>query len=190
MKTNRKLRVVALAAAVALGTALTVAASAVPDPSAAASPTLAAGSTIYLPSGKAVVLPKDFDKLTIPELAKLGIGPNMNNEGGATVVAKSGAVAQPLSASGCNKQVCIYVTGTKLHITAWQSTGVSAPAICTYAAFWRNTTIMSTTPEICGPQNTTYVATKGGLPADFLNGTILCNSWVSIAGKPCETVHS
>ncbi|MGC4174355.1 hypothetical protein [Demequina sp.] len=189
MNTTRHLRVLATVAVVALGAALTVAAAS-PNPSAAAAPSLTSGSTIYLPSGKAVVLPKDFDKLTVAELAKLGVVPNMNNAGGASVIAQPTPVVQPQSATGCNKQVCIMVTGSGLHITKWQSTGASSPPVCTFATFWRNTTILATTPEICGPEHTTYLATKANMPMDFLNGTILCNSWVSIAGKPCETVHS
>lgn len=59
--------------------------------------------------------------------------------------------------------------------------------MCTYAGYWVAGVLLATSDFICGNGNFwSYAA-----PARYyINGTKLCNTWVSIAGKPCITVHS
>jgi hypothetical protein len=100
---------------------------------------------------------------------------------------------QPMSASGCNSNVCIYVGGTGLIVNSWETTGYyggTKNPFCTYAAYWAPTNVLyETSVSVCaGPG--TYYSYLPSAPVWFPNNTQICNTFVGISGKPCKTVHS
>lgn len=129
--------------------------------------------------------------LTVEQAAAMGIKPGIPSQNGQipTITAMPEGSVVPQSAHGCNKNVCITVTGKKLHVSLWQTTGYSRAAICTFAAYWANGRIIATSNEICARSATLYYSYLKN-PGNFPNHTQLCNTWISISGKPCETVHS
>lgn len=134
--------------------------------------------------------------LTVTEANRLGVTPNTVYKDtprtralAASVQEKSstGPVMRPDSASGCNDQVCIEVTGTGLEVTKWYTAAYSPDNddICSYPAFWVDGELDFTGEEICG----TLLEAWDDEPEWFDNHTQLCNTWPGVAGRPCETVH-
>ncbi len=101
-------------------------------------------------------------------------------------VAKAAQSTLPQSASGCNQNVCIYVTGSGLHVDSWTSSAVG-PVGCTTANFDAGSEHAHY--KVCSDNNGNYFVNPG-INRNFANGTKLCNSWDNIPGYPCETVHS
>lgn len=130
--------------------------------------------------------PKGFATLSPGELAAVGIGPGMHEKGVPAATAGGGGVI-PMSSSGCNSLVCIYITGTGLKVTDWDTSAGYYSYLCTYAAFWNGSRILTTSNTVCttGPFFAVWGVTRNYVP-----GTQLCNTWVGISGRPCETIHS
>lgn len=93
-----------------------------------------------------------------------------------------------LSASGCNQSVCIYLTGSGTDVSSWSTTASVAGSICSYATFWADNSVIATGNTVCAT-NETLQATWNN-PGYFAPGTILCNTWANVAGRPCETIYS
>ncbi len=96
-------------------------------------------------------------------------------------------VVIPESASGCNLDVCISVTGSGTHVTDWNTQGYwDGGYICTHSHYWWGLPIR-TGSGACGAAGVFFSDWHQAL--DFPNNSQLCNTWDIIPGKPCETVH-
>jgi len=148
---------------------------------------LPAGTHITLPNHRVVILPKAWSKMSISDLAKIGIRPGMGPKAG-----DSYSAVRPLSASGCNQEVCIIITGSGLKVTGWQTTGEYTGAkdpFCTYSVYWApGNTVYATGIVVCGGQGT-YYGYFADVPIVWTTNIQICNTWAGIPGKPCETVH-
>lgn len=105
---------------------------------------------------------------------------------GPTAVLLSGGI-RPYSASGSNGAVTINVTGTGLHVDSWVMTFTLPTSMCTYGAFWEAGKVVATGPELCGKAGNVYYARWDN--QTFRTTTQICNTGLSVPGKPCETVH-
>jgi hypothetical protein len=95
----------------------------------------------------------------------------------------------PDSANGCSGAICIFVTGSGLHVSNWETTVVLSKSMCSTASFLVNGVLWASGVSECGPANA-QLASNWSNPGNFPNGSVLCNTWSGISGKPCETVHS
>jgi len=95
----------------------------------------------------------------------------------------------PASANGCNQSVCISVVGSGLYVSDWSTTAYPSTYVCSYAAYWANGVVIATSNEVCGNQNNVFYSDWNN-PGYFTNNTQVCNTWLQIAGKPCETIYS
>ncbi|MFC8501735.1 hypothetical protein ACFUC1_05215 [Pedococcus sp. NPDC057267] len=139
--------------------------------------------------------PVKFSQLTVEQLAAVGIHANMGHasvHGAFIPDSKSGGI-QPNNASGCDwtnggGSVCIYVFGSGLHVSEWDTSAKVGAYRCTYASYWINNGqwLITTGPELCGQNGTFWSYWKPN--ADYLANRSICNTWVGIAGKPCETI--
>jgi hypothetical protein len=76
-----------------------------------------------------------------------------------------------------------------LHVSDWQTSVALSKSMCTTASFLVNGTLRASGVSQCGSTNTELVSDWSS-PGNFPNGSVLCNTWSGISGKPCETVHS
>jgi hypothetical protein len=129
--------------------------------------------------------------LTVAQGRVLGVRPGMAGKNGKvpTITARQTGGIVPNSASGCNLDVCINVIGRGLTVSNWFTTAFDADPTCTFAAYWANGAVIATSNELCGGAFTDY-SSEWADPGDFADGTQVCNSWVTISGFPCETIHS
>ncbi len=95
----------------------------------------------------------------------------------------------PDSANGCASSVCIYVTGTGLHVSDWTTSVALSRSMCSTASFLVNGVLWASGVNQCGSAGNELVSDWSS-PGNFPNGTVLCNTWSGVSGKPCETVHS
>ena len=93
------------------------------------------------------------------------------------------------SANGCSGPVCIYVTGTGLNVSDWATSVYLSKSMCTRASFLVNGVLWASGGNQCGNAGVELVSDWSD-PGNFPNGTVLCNTWSGVSGKPCETVHS
>ena len=107
--------------------------------------------------------------------------------GSASYAAPTSSV-QPLSASGCNQSVCIYVTGSGTDVTNWSTSATLPTSMCTVADYWANGNLVYQGNEKCGSGGAS-VSSYWPEPGYFAPGTQLCSTWAGVAGKPCETVE-
>lgn len=132
----------------------------------------------------------DWRGLSAAQLAGAGIRPGMAPPDGTKISAKftPGATVTPNSASGCSGRVCIYVFGSGLHVDDWDTSATNSSYLCTYAGYWVAGVLTGTSNVVCGDSGQFWAYWT---PARYyINGTQLCNTWLSLSGKPCETVHS
>lgn len=144
-------------------------------------------------------MPKDYTEMTIEELAEIGIVPGMGESGDVAAVldqtnitaAEDVSVSIGLrSASGCNKSVCQSIVGKGLKVESWTTSVPRLPhAYCSFASFWRNGDVIGSTQTLCGNAGDTFIGLKGGLPANYADGSVVCSTWLNTAGKPCHTIH-
>jgi hypothetical protein len=95
----------------------------------------------------------------------------------------------PDSANGCSGAICIFVTGSGLHVSDWTTTVVLSRSMCSTASFLANGVLVASGGSQCGASGDELISDWPS-PGNFANGTVLCNTWSGISGKPCETVHS
>ena len=144
-----------------------------------------------------VVTPDNFSTLTQQELAAAGITPGMRAPNGdqpeVRILPKGrnsdGGGPSIQSAFGCNKSVCIGLTGQGLIVDKWETWADGDLPTCTFAAYWANGQVIATSNEVCGGVNAQYYS-WWNQPGMFADGTQACNTWVNIAGKPCKTIHA
>lgn len=163
-------------------------------PAGAASSTSAATGIVNVQGAKHVVSASlahkinsgEWRGLRTADLAKAGIHPNMALPNGTKIQASTGG-AHTDSASGCSGRVCIYVFGTGLHVDDWDTSATNSSYLCTYAGYWVAGVLTGTSNVVCGSGDFWAYWTPARY---YINGTRLCNTWLNLSGKPCETVHS
>jgi len=107
----------------------------------------------------------------------------------AATNAVPGFGVMPDSANGCSGPVCIYVTGSGLHVSDW-STSLALPRnMCSTASFLVNGVLWASGTNECGSTGDELVSDWSS-PGNFPNGSVVCNTWTGVSGKPCETIHS
>lgn len=92
-------------------------------------------------------------------------------------------------ASGCNGNVCIYLTGTGLVVDRWRTTAYVSSAKCVSASFWANGVRVRQSATYCTSGAGTISSTWNS-PGPFADGTQACNSWSGVSGYPCKTIQS
>lgn len=95
--------------------------------------------------------------------------------------------ASPLSASGCNDSVCIDLQGSGSQVTDWHTTAFASACVCTEADYLANGVLEHQGSTQCVPAGTELVSDWDN--TSWKNGTVLCNTWPGISGKPCETIE-
>jgi hypothetical protein len=119
-----------------------------------------------------------------------GLRPNMHPDGYVVTAKVLPSNVRPYSASGCNGNVCIQVTGGGLNVSNWTTTDYNGDYICTFAAYWiPANNVWATSNEVCGTSFWSGLSSPP-LPLIFRVNTQICNSWWNQPGKPCEYVHS
>jgi hypothetical protein len=97
--------------------------------------------------------------------------------------------AVPDSASGCNQDVCIEITGSGAHVSDWDTQGYwDGPEICTYSIFEINSIIIRTGTVVCGGAGVFF--TDWPANRSFPTPSLACNQWANIPGYPCETIET
>jgi hypothetical protein len=93
------------------------------------------------------------------------------------------------SASGCNQDVCIQITGSGAHVSDWDTQGYwDGPEICTYSIFEINSIIIRTGTVVCGGAGVFF--TDWPANRSFPTPSLACNQWANIPGYPCETIET
>ena len=147
-----------------------------------------AGTHITLPDGRRVTLPKAWPQMTIGDLARIGIHPDMGPRVKDTRPATK--TANPDSATRCDREVCIIIGGSGLIVNSWETTGdYSGPTpVCTYSIYWAPTNVVyATGTTVCGGEGTYYGYDKD-TPIYWSNNITICNTWTQMYGKPCVHV--
>lgn len=106
---------------------------------------------------------------------------------GGHLAGRSEAANMPLTAGGCNDNVCIELEGSGTHVSDWNTTAWAGGSICTHPNFLVN--------GVLEAQGNTQCVKNAWVTADWDNltfpaGTVLCNTWANISGEPCETIES
>lgn len=96
---------------------------------------------------------------------------------------------RPMSAFGCNQDVCIEVNGSSTYVASW-NTYAFGNVGCTHANYLINNSLWTTSAEICPEtgDDGEYVSLFNYEGYLYANDHV-CNTWVKIAGKPCETIE-
>jgi hypothetical protein len=150
-----------------------------------------ASRVVRLPDNTSVVLPKPYDEMSYSQLAKHGIAPGVNGIRRVTASAYASLKLRPLNASGWNDNVWISIqsyNGKGLDVTGWTTVADPGAYTCTWADYWENGELWAESNEVCGTAFTSNA--NNLLPHIFGNGTTLCNTWITVLGRPCEIVHS
>lgn len=93
----------------------------------------------------------------------------------------------PLSASGCNDSVCIDLQGSGSKVDDWETTAWASAYVCTEADYWANDVLEQQGTTQCVQGGTELVSDWDN--TSWPNGTVLCNTWPGISGRPCETIE-
>jgi hypothetical protein len=96
----------------------------------------------------------------------------------------------PDSASGCNKQTCIFVWGNGRHVSYWSTTGSDTFAYrCTQPGFWVGGIVAFYGSLYCSSNDFYYSLGLSNYNFTGTGNLQICNTWVNgPAGHPCETV--
>lgn len=150
---------------------------------------LAVGSIIRIPNGKLVTLRKNWSQMSISNLAAIGIRPAESGAIDVYVPPKAGV--RPDSAEGCSGLVCIVVSGSGRTIASWSTLAYPTASVCTFAVYWEPTgaDILDTGNEVCGGPGGQFVGYLT-YPVSHTYNYHACNTWVELAGKPCEYIHA
>jgi hypothetical protein len=96
----------------------------------------------------------------------------------------------PLSASGCNGDVCLSVTGNGTSVSAWSTSVEPSSAICTHAEFLVNNSLVGQSATKCLASSQSASASLNNPSGLSLSpGDQLCNEWAGVPGKPCATIE-
>ena len=96
---------------------------------------------------------------------------------------------QPMSASGCNEDVCISITGTGTYVSDWNTTAYwGGGYICTHSFWFINDSRIRTGNGVCGGAGVFFSDWQAN--RHWPSPSLACNTWQNMPGKPCETIHS
>jgi len=131
--------------------------------------------------------PNGWGNLTVAQLAAVGIHPGM---GKFPPKANSKQQVVPASASGCdynslNNSMCIYIYGYSLQVTEWDTSVTISSYRCSYAGYWVNSSLVATSNTVCGQNGALW---GYWAPNKRMGPGQACNTFVGIAGRPCETL--
>lgn len=94
----------------------------------------------------------------------------------------------PRSASGCNFDVCISITGSSTYVDDWNTTAYwNGGYICTHSVWLQNGNIIRTGNGTCGGAGVFF--SDWAPKKNFQNESKLCNKWEFIPGEPCEYIE-
>lgn len=93
-----------------------------------------------------------------------------------------------LTATTCQGNTCQVVDGSGTTVTNWYTQTTAPSAVCTYAKYFENGTVIAESGKTCLKAGGSASANWAD-PGSFPVGTVLCTSWVGIAGKPCDTIE-
>jgi uncharacterized protein (UPF0333 family) len=94
----------------------------------------------------------------------------------------------PLSASGCNQDVCIAITGSSNHVSDWNTTAYwGGGYICTQSHWDINNNNIRTGTGACGRAGVFFSDWQAN--RYFPSPSLACNWWKVIPGYPCETIR-
>jgi hypothetical protein len=100
---------------------------------------------------------------------------------------KSEAVI-PRSASGCNQDVCISISGSSNHVSDWTTTAYwNGGYICTQSHWVINHANVRTGNGACGGAGVFF--SDWAANRYFPSPSLACNWWKVIPGYPCETIR-
>jgi hypothetical protein len=131
--------------------------------------------------------------MTDGELRAAGIRPGMTPADGSpppvAIASPSGVTTQ--SASGCDwtsglGSVCIYVVGTGLWVSDWDTSAAISLYRCAYAIYWVNAVVTGTSNTVCGSFTTFWAYYNPN--RNYSNNTTLCVRWSGVAGLPCVKI--
>ena len=196
---NKSMRLFAVAAAVVLGvfagsspsfgtesTARTATTDKI-DTAAVQASMAAHNNTLTQGEAQRLGVRPDTVYIDTPQVQTLHAAVHSAHRSAKTITTSSSAV-HPDSASGCNFDVCIEVIGSGLQVDNWNTFAYPTGYQCSFAAYWEDGEIAFTGEEICSDGLLeTFASDFDGL---FDDGEQVCNTWVAIPGKPCETIHS
>lgn len=114
--------------------------------------------------------------------------PMAMSAGAATVPRHSTQPQAVLTATGCNGNTCQVVSGSGTEVTSWYTQATAPSAVCTYARFLENGTIIAESGNTCLKTGQSASATWND-PGSFSTGTVLCTSWAGISGRPCDRIE-
>lgn len=115
--------------------------------------------------------------------------PSMGVSAGGTTIRKQSARPQSvLTGTTCNGNTCQVVTGSGTKVTSWYTQTTAPAAVCTFAKYLENGTVIAESSETCLKAGEEASATWNS-PGSFPAGTTLCTTWTGISGKPCDTIE-
>jgi hypothetical protein len=122
--------------------------------------------------------------------------------GSAVQAAASADAVTPMSAQGCNQNVCINIVGSGLVVDSWETTAMNSKSMCTHALYdiyepgnpvsGKEPSFSITGQKLCGEGAGVFYDYESAGKLNYPNHTHLCNAWVRqiISGYPCEEIHS
>ncbi len=104
--------------------------------------------------------------------------------GGAGQAVAGTRPAAPFAETACSANTCQVIDSSGDTVTDWYTETTAPSAVCTYARYYANGTLVAETGSKClssGQEATANWSNPGAFPS----GTSLCTSWYGIAGEPC-----
>lgn len=149
-----------------------------------------AGTVLNLPGGKTAKLPKNFSDMTVTDMAKIGIVPNMGGGGSSKSSFQKASRISPANAEGSDGDVIIYLFGSGTRLDNWETHALwRGGAGTTFAAYWCGyNTICQTGSNVYPTAPGWLYGYRSDLPGIFPSGMQLCSTWISVSGKPCEVI--
>lgn len=105
-------------------------------------------------------------------------------DAGATTAAKPMRV---LAQTNCAGNTCQVIDNSGGTVSDWYSATTAPSAVCTYARFYEDGTLIAESGSTCLSAGQEASANWSN-PGTFPSGTTLCSSWYGIAGEPCTRV--
>jgi hypothetical protein len=95
------------------------------------------------------------------------------------------AQVEPATAAYCDRNVCTYVYGGGLYVSAWSTKASNQSYKCTQSHFFVNGQNVYSPGQQCGSSD---FRQTWNVNQYYENGSLLCNTWDGIAGQSCAVV--
>lgn len=148
----------------------------------------------FVPYSRLSSMPASFQQTTLRNIADLPAsvrGAQVKELPSSLRMKVPDVAAAPDSASGCNQNVCISVSGSGTYVSNW-NTQAFGNVGCSHALYLVDGASWLESLAICPSSSAQGVYYFNlNYDGDFGEETTLCNNWVSnpINGFPCETVE-